>query len=137
MLPISLGYNVTGCTKSMEVMAEAIRYGLLGIPPASVSAATSCPSGECTWQAYDTLAVCSLCENVTAKYPQGQSGGTTPFHENICIALSLYEAPSTTRFFNAYISKIDPVGSTQLQQQTSEVYDCSLSWCIRSFSSAI
>lgn len=131
-------------------MAKAIHYGLFGFPPASVSAAASCPSGECTWQPYDTLAVCSLCKNVTAKYPQGSEGRTKPCHEaltsqlvgpNICISPCLYTAPPTTRFFNAQIYFFelirDQFGHTKLKQQTSKTYDCSLSWCIRSFSSAI
>lgn len=153
VLPIALGYNDTGSTELREVMALAIRYGLLGIPPAYFSAAASCPSGKCIWQAYDTLAVCHSCENVTANYPQGPSGGTTfcnaapssPFvGPSICISPSIYTAPPTTRFFNASIyyfepilSETDQMGKTKFKQQTRVTYDCSLSWCIRSFSSAI
>lgn len=148
MLPISLGYNDTGSAELRQKMAKAIYYSLLGIPPTSISAAASCPSGECTWQAYDTLAVCSLCENVTAKHPEGPWGGTNPCHEapsgpavgpKPCLSPFPYRSPPSTRFFNAYIyfesitSKKDQFGDTP---QSSRTYDCSLSWCTRSFSSA-
>lgn len=149
MLPISLGYNDTGSAELQNIMAGAIHNGLLGIPPTSVSAAESCPSGECTWQAYDTLAVCSLCEAVTATQ---EPGGIAPCHKaptrsvlgpNICIFPSQNTAPTTTRFFNALIYYIeliisieDRYGVTKIKRQASKPYHCSLSWCIRSFSSA-
>lgn len=130
------------------MMATAILNGLLDIPPTSISAAESCPSGECTWQAYDTLAVCSLCEAVTATQ---EPGGIAPCQEaltssvlgpKICIFPSPNTAPTTTRFFNALIYYLELIsiedrnGKTKIKRQDSKPYDCSLSWCIRSFSSA-
>lgn len=120
-------------------MTTAIYYGLLGIPRASVSAAASCPLGECTWHAYDTLAVCSLCKNVTAKYLKEAYSVLIP---SVHISPSTNRAPPTTNFFNARIYYPEPVVSKrdrdfrEIEPQAGQTYDCSLFWCIRSFSSA-
>lgn len=117
-------------------MKIAIFSGILGIPPTSVSAAVSCPSGECTWQAYDTLAVQSLCENVTSKGPAVASYQTYQedlYDPSVYIFASYNQS---TRFFTARIGKRDWFRGTDGEVQASQTYECSLIWGVQSFSSA-
>ena len=146
MLPISLGYNDTGSEDLLYLMQKAINYSLPGIPPTSVSAAVSCPSVECTWQAYDTLAVDSSCENVTSKYSQrpATAACTEELAEpGVCISAPDHPWPPTTRFFNARIyysksivSKKRWIGSIGPEDVAGQTYECSLLWNVHSFSSA-
>lgn len=129
-------------------MTRAIYSGFLGIPATNVLAAASCPSGECTWQAYETLAVCSLCKNETAPHEPAEAfcseepayPGVGP---SVCIYQYNYAAPPTTRFFDtriyyskSIVGKRGQSGKTKPDPQAGQTYHCSLFWCVRSFSSA-
>ena len=58
--PLFRGYNDTGSIAQRELMRGAIYSAFLRIPPVDC-AGVSCPARNCTWQEYDSLAVCSTC----------------------------------------------------------------------------
>lgn len=79
-LPTAIEHtSVSGDSLSADLNMKAAAYaGFVGPLSSVYNISSVCPSGNCTWEPFETLAVCSSCANIT-----DQMGGSPDFRLNL------------------------------------------------------
>ena len=112
-----------------------------------------CPSGNCTWAPYETLALCSRCVDVTSLIKRPQSGCDLDVHNLSCFS-SLPNGLSLKPFslFGLNMSgtlppmMLDKVGYSIVNFSLLDLTDsswspwaaeCSLYWCINTYTATL
>lgn len=66
-VPVSTKYGFGGgfFEPNLTIMAAAYS-GFVSLPNSTFNVTANCPSGNCTWTSFETIGVCSSCQNITS-----------------------------------------------------------------------
>jgi hypothetical protein len=98
-IPVALNYtqqDVVGGDVDLNVKAAVYR-GAFNPAPISTEVVPSCPTGNCTWPSYRSLAVCSACANITDEVRLSEDGTICMLPNGFTLNITLF-SPSDDEF---------------------------------------
>lgn len=129
-------------------LQTSILNGAAGSPPA-VEFYCPEPATDCSWDEFDTLAVCGTFKNLTGTQAYNQSCSTAKsskvhctyeFPDALPLQMFLSSGTGSTSLFNStpnvYGDTLFAVNTTNSTTFTSEVYSMSWNWCKKTFHNA-